>query len=216
MLERCRFARYRDLESQDSRVRADRSSPVTHLLARRLALHTAVAISLITVLLISPGSSGGGIDVRAQEATPEAIMPMLTGDLGFMTYADFGTVDAATLLAAPVGWNIFQLELAPGADVVYPPGDPGMGGHLVESGTLTLREFSTDIMVTRAPRQPTPETTTAEVLPAGAETHLWPGDGFLFPPLAAGEFRNDGTEPVVLAISVLFPTTDMEQATSRP
>jgi hypothetical protein len=41
---------------------------------------------------------------------------------------------------------------------------------------------------------------------------LGPGDGFLFPPIAAGEFRNDGTEPVVLAISVLFPMGDMAAA----
>jgi len=189
---------------------------VTHFLTRRLALHTAVAISLSTVLLIGPGSSGVGIEVRAQEGTPEAVVPMLTGNLGFLTYANFGTVDPATLPAAPMGWNIFQMELAPGAGVVYPPGDPGVGAHLVESGTLTLREFSMDIMVTRAPRKSTPDTMPAELLPAGSETHLGPGDGFLFPPLAAGEFRNDGTEPVVLAISVLFPMSDVAQATPRP
>jgi hypothetical protein len=62
-----------------------------------------------------------------------------------------------------------------------------------------------DIVVTRAANPATPAAATAEVLPAGAETQLAPGDGFLFPPVAAGEFRNDGTEPVVLAISLIFP-----------
>ena len=169
----------------------------------------AIVVVMLAGLLLFVGSPQPTV---AQEATPEGVMPVLTGDLGFVTYANFGTVDAATLLQVPVGWNIFQLELASGASVVYPPGDPGIGAHLVESGTVTLREFSMDIMVTRAPIQPSPYAMPAEVLPAGAETQLGPGDGFLFPPLAAGEIRNDGTEPVVLAISVIFPMGDMAEA----
>lgn len=165
--------------------------------------------AIVTVMLVGVLVLGGSQQRSvAQEATPEAVTPVLTGEMGFLTYANFGAVDAAALLEAPVGLNIFQLELAPGASVAYPPGDPGMGAHLVESGTLTLREFSMDILVTRAATQATPEVVPAEMLPAGSETRLGPGDGFLFPPLAAGEFRNDGTEPVVLAISVLFPVSD--------
>lgn len=167
--------------------------------------HFFSLVVLTVAMLISLGASDVGFGVSAQEASPEAVTPVITGDMSFLTFADFGTVNAGTLPDAPMGFNIFQLELAPGASVAYPPGDPGMGTHLVESGTLTLREFSMDVMVTRAATHSTPEAIPAEVLPAGAETHLGPGDGFLFPPLAAGEFRNGGTEPVVLAISVLFP-----------
>lgn len=144
----------------------------------------------------------------AQEATPEAVMPLLTGDMGFLTYANFGTVDVSAFLGKPVGMNIFQLELSPGSSVVYPPGDPGMGAHLVEAGTLTLRDFDVDIVVIRAPRKASPDAMPGEILPAGAETRLRPGDGFLFPPLSTGEFRNDGTEPAILAISVIFPMSD--------
>lgn len=177
---------------------------------RRLMI---LAVLFVGVLVLG----GSQQPSAAQEATPEAVMPVITGELNFLTFADFGAVDAATLPGTPVHVNIFQLELAPGASVAYPPGDPGMGAHLVESGTLTLREFDMDIMVTRAATQATPEAVPAEILPAGAETHLGPGDAFLFPPLAAGEFRNDGTEPVVLAISVLFPVGDVaESAAATP
>ena len=172
---------------------------------RRLAILAVLVLGLLVL--------GGSQDLSvAQEATPEAVMPVLTGDNRFLTFADFGLVDAATLPAAPVGLSIFQLELAPGASVAYPPGDPGLGAHLVESGTLTLRDFSMDIVVTRAATQATPDAAPSEILPAGSETQLGPGDGFLFPPIAAGEFRNDGTEPVVMAISVLFPMGDMAAA----
>lgn len=212
MLDRRRKDRRRDPDGQDSRSRPDRSAPVIHFLTRRLALIATVTLVLNAVLLIGPGASDAGIGVRAQEVTPEAAMPVLTGTQGFKTYANFGAVDAATLLAAPMGVNIFQLELAPGASVAYPPGDPGMGAHLVESGTLTLRKFSMDIMVTRVATHSAQEPMPVETLPAGSETQLGPGDGFLFPPLAAGEFRNDGTEPVVLAISVVFPMGDLAES----
>lgn len=183
-----------------------------HVLPRRLVLHAAVVLGLSAISLLGPDPSGVGLVVRAQEVTPEAVMPVLTGDLGFVTYANFGTVDAATLPDSPVGWTIFQLELAPGASVVYPPGDPGVGAHLVESGTLTLREFSVDISVTRAATQSGHAPRPAVMLPSGSEMTVGPGDGFLFPPLAAGEFRNDGTEPVVLVISVLSPMSDTAES----
>lgn len=168
-----------------------------------------VALSLSVMLAFGVSQQGS----TAQETIAEPAAPVLTGSMGFLTYANFGAVDAAPLADAPVGLNIFQLELSPGASVVYSPGDPGMGAHLVESGALTVRDFSVDIVVMRAPRQVSPDTTPGEVLPAGAETRLGPGDGFLFPPLAAGEFRNDGTEPVVLAVSVLFPMGDLTETT---
>ena len=179
-----------------------------HVLTRRMARNATMALGLSVALLMSPGPSGIRPGVRAQEATPEAVMPVLTGTLGFKTYANFGSVEATTLHSVPVGVKIFQLELAPGASVVYPPGDPGMGAHLVESGTLTLRAVSTDIMVTRADTQSGHAPRPAVSLPAGSEMRVQPGDGFLLPPLAAGEFRNDGTELVVLAISVLVPVSD--------
>lgn len=123
--------------------------------------------------------------------------------------------------AAPVSFTLLRFELAPVASVAYPPGDPGMGGHLVESGALTLRNFSGEIAIARAAHEATPEAETSEVLPAGSETVLAPGEGFLLLPVAAGGFRNDGTELVVLALAVLYPAgamtdADAESATPTP
>ena len=69
---------------------------------RRLAILAVLVLGLLVL--------GGSQDLSvAQEATPEAVMPVLTGDNRFLTFADFGLVDAATLPAAPVGLTIFQL-----------------------------------------------------------------------------------------------------------
>lgn len=146
-----------------------------------------------------------GAQTAAQDATPAPVEPELSGDMHFREFADFGIVDAAVLQEGPVSIILFRIEFAPGASVTYPPGDPGLGIHLVESGTLTLRGFDADIVVTRAANEATPEAVTTEVLAAGAQTTLQPGDGFMWPPLAAGAFQNDGTEPVVVLISNLFP-----------
>lgn len=170
-------------------------------------MHRLFSLGAGLVMLLALTAS---TTVLAQDATPEVIEPDLTGDMTFHEFADFGVVDAATMPAAPVSIILFRIEFAPGAGVAYPPGDPGLGVHLVESGTLTLRDFSADIVVTRAALQATPEAKASEVLPTGEETQLGPGDGFMWPPMAAGEFRNDGAEPVVLLISNIYPPMDAQ------
>ena len=167
--------------------------------------HAIRVLALVVGFGFAAVLGGSQAPVAAQEATPELVEPVITGDTLFHEFADFGIVDVDTLPAAPVSFAMFRFELAPGASVAYPPGDPGMGGHLVESGTLTLRNFSEDVVIARAANEATPDPETSEILPAGSETVLEPGDGFLFPPVAAGEFSNDGTEPVVLAIAVIYP-----------
>lgn len=159
-------------------------------------------LSIVLVLLLALSA---GAAVFAQDATPEVVEPILTGDMTFREYADFGVVDAATMPAAPVSITLFRIEFAPGAGVTYPPGDPGLGVHLVESGTLTLRDFDTDIVVTRAANDATPEAETSETLAAGDTTQLMPGDGFMWTPFAAGAFANDGDEAVVLLIANIYP-----------
>lgn len=163
---------------------------------------SAILVVVLVGLLILGGSKQRSV---AQEAPPEAAMPVLTGTLGYKTYANFGAVDAEALATSSVGLTIYQLELAPGASVAYPTTNPGFGAHLVESGALTLSDFSVDIMVTRAATHSGHAPAPAVTLPAGSEMRVGTGDGFLLPPLAAGEFRNNGSEPVVLAISALSP-----------
>jgi hypothetical protein len=164
-------------------------------------------VVLVVLLALTAGTA-----VLAQDTTPEVVEPDVTGDFTFHQFADFGVVDAATMPAAPVAITLFRIEFAPGAGVSYPPGDPGLGLHLVESGTLTLQDFDTDIVVTRAVDEATPDADTSETLRAGDTTQLLAGDGFLWPPIAAGAFRNDGDEPAVLLISNIYPPMDAEPA----
>ena len=122
-----------------------------------------VLCSVIVVLLALTATP----HVVAQDATPAAIEPTVTGDFNAPEFADFGVLDAATLPAAPANVTLFRLEFAPGASVVWPPGDPGLGLHLVESGTLTVRNFSADVKITRAANPATPDAQgTSEILPA--------------------------------------------------
>ena len=89
----------------------------------------SLCVALIVLLSVSAGAA-----VLAQDATPEVVEPVLTGDMAFREYADFGVVDAAILPAAPVLLNLFRIEFTPGLGVSYPPADLGLGIHLVESG----------------------------------------------------------------------------------
>ena len=72
-----------------------------------------------------------------------------------------------------------------GAGIPVGAEDPGLGPQLVESGTLTLRGFTADVVVHRADGG-------QEVVPAGAEASL----GLVTPSsgtLRRREIRNDGT-----------------------
>ncbi len=162
-------------------------------------------LAMLVILSLAVILGGSWAQVGAQEATPGPVPPVFTGDIFFRESADFGILGADILPAAPAALTLFRVEFAPGAGVTVFPGDPGPEAHLIESGTLTLRNFTEDLSVTRAVSQATPDAVTSEVLPAGAETQLGPGDGFLLISEVGGEFRNDGTEPVVMAIAGIYP-----------
>ena len=168
-------------------------------------MHRHPVPTMLVILSLAVILGGSGSHVGAQEAPPTPVPPVVTGDIIFRESADFGILGAETLPAAPASFTLFRVEFAPGAGVTVFPGDPGPEAHLIESGTLTLRQFTDDILVTRAVRPATPDAGTPEVLPAGAETQLGPGDGFLLLSAVGGEFRNDGTEPVVMAIAGIYP-----------
>ena len=161
--------------------------------------------TMLVILSLALILGGSEAYVGAQEATPTPVPPVFTGDIVFRESADFGILGADTLPAAPASLTLFRVEFAPGAGVTVFPGDPGPEAHLIESGTLTLRNFTEDIIVTRAVSPATPDAVTSDVLPAGAETRLGPGDGFLLISDVGGEFRNDGTEPVVMSIVGIYP-----------
>ena len=149
-----------------------------------------VSLGALLVVLLASSSVPG---VYAQEATATPEMTV-SGELG-VEHTGLGVVPA--FVPTPAEVNYFRVHFPPGASLAYEPGDPGIGLWIVESGSLTLRGFSGDIMVARASLPATPDTTLTETLAAGAETRLGPGDGFVWTPLLGGEVRNDGTEPVV-------------------
>ncbi len=161
-------------------------------------------LAMLVILSLAVILGGNWAQVGAQDATPEPVPPVVTGDIIFRESADFGILDADILPAAPASLTLFRVEFAPGAGVTVFPGDPGPEAHLIESGTLTLRNFTDDIFVTRAVSQATPDAVTPEVLPAGAETQVGSGDGFLVISAVGGEFRNDGTEPVLMSIAGIY------------
>ncbi len=178
-------------------------------------------LAMLVILSHAVILGGSWAQVGAQEATPEPVPPVVTGDISFRESADFGILGANILPAAPASLTLFRVEFAPGAGVTVFPGDPGPEAHLIESGILTLRNFTEDISVTRVVSRATPDAVVPEILPAGAETQLGPGDGFLLISEAGGEFRNDGTEPVVMSIVGIYPRgpsspDGAEEATPTP
>jgi hypothetical protein len=150
-------------------------------------------VLLLAVLL------AGSTSVHAQEATPSAETGVPEG----ITFeaADLGTVEEFP--AGPATVTLFRLRVEPGAGLTFPP-EPGLGLHVVESGALTIGNFSADVAVTRAAPAGSSEPGTREILPAGEETTLGPGDSFVFPPVAGG-WRNDGPDAVVFTVVLIDP-----------
>src|SRR5829696_9252909 len=158
---------------------------------RRLSLILVALLVSVVVLASSPL-------VHAQEATPAADM----GEPEGITFEglDLGTVDAFP--TAPATVTLFRVRVEPGAGLTFPP-EPGLGLHVVESGALTIPNFSADVVVTRAAPAGSDAPGTREVLPAGEETILNPGDSFVFPPDIPGEWRNDGQETAVFTVVLI-------------
>ena len=76
----------------------------------------------------------------------------------------FSSINAMMPSAAYV--TRFRLEFAPGASVVSPLGDPGLGLQQVEPGTLNVCQWSTVIKIIRAANPATPDAQGAtEILP---------------------------------------------------
>jgi hypothetical protein len=171
---------------------------------RRLSLVLVVIlVSVAAVFASSPL-------VHAQDATPAAD----TGEPEGITFdvLDLGTVEAFPAGAATV--TLIRLRVEPGAGLTFPP-EPGLGLHVVESGALTIRNFTADVVVTRAAPAGSDEPGTREILPAGEETTLEPGDSFVFPPVA-GEWRNDGQETVVFTVVLIDPVGAATPAAPAP
>jgi mannose-6-phosphate isomerase-like protein (cupin superfamily) len=102
-----------------------------------------------------------------------------------------------------------RVTIAPGADIPGSPDDPGFSFFRIESGILTVHTDS-PLSVVRAAALAealsTPGTMpTMEEISADAEFTLAAGDSVTFPPGVGGSLRNDGSEPVVLLTTQIFP-----------
>lgn len=111
--------------------------------------------------------------------------------------------------AAPAVMLMQRVTIAPGADISGDAADPTMSFFLMESGALEIT-VSKPLTVIRAAALATalqtpgtmPET---EEIAAGTAFTLEAGDSVLIPPGVGGSLRNDGTEPVIILATQIFP-----------
>jgi quercetin dioxygenase-like cupin family protein len=146
---------------------------------------------LLVVLLTLLGSLG---PAAAQDATPPSAPAAGTPEpVAFRTLAA-GSMDILAPGTANLGFG--RVNLAPGASVPFDPNDPSAVLVYIASGTATFN-VEAEMTVARAARAGTPVPPEPEAISAGTEFTLSDGDSALFPPNAAGEVRNDGTEDAV-------------------
>jgi quercetin dioxygenase-like cupin family protein len=160
--------------------------------------------AVVVALLLVVGAPGFAL---AQEASPAADMEMMQG-IALEVLAE-GVIEQAPAGPAEIGF--VRLTIAPGASIPVEP-DPALAFVAVQSGTLTAN-LASPVQVTRVEVAGTP--VAAQVSAAEATFPLGPGESAVFPPLVAGEVRNDSAEPVeVLAVFVGPPAGMM--ATPQP
>jgi quercetin dioxygenase-like cupin family protein len=146
---------------------------------------------LITLVLSIVAGQGLDPSTHAQDATPAS--EQQTGapeGVSFVTVAS-GTIEV--LSPGTANLVLGRIRLAPGATLPFDPTDPSVDLLYMSTGTLTFR-VEAPMTVARGIRAGTPVPTEPEAIPANTEFTLSDGDSALFPPNAAGEVRNDGTE----------------------
>jgi len=157
---------------------------------RRIAMRRFI-VSLSLALVVLLGLIASALTTRAQEATPD----VAASDEIAVEQTTFGYLEVVP--STPLSIEYFRLTMPPGTKISGPRGDPGVGAHIVESGTLTVT-FDEDMPLTQNGQR-------HGVVRAGEEAQLGPGEGFLWLPPAAGEFRNDSAEPAVVLVVLLYP-----------
>jgi len=164
---------------------------------RRLVSLGSVVVLIGLMVLV-----GNRTPVTAQDATPDAAEAGVPEGIS-AEVVSLGTVESFPSTPATV--ELYRVTVDPGASASFSESDPGLGLHVVESGTLTIGRFSADVVVTRASSMATPGAHPQEIVPVGTDATLGPGDSFVFPPFVAGEWRNDSAEPVVLTVVLIAP-----------
>ena len=157
---------------------------------RRLTLLALVLGILLATRLVAVSSPG----TRAQEAA--VITPTPSG-VTFESVAE----GVAPLIAAPTGVQLEWARFAPGAHYAVPADDASLL-LVVESGTLTVLS-SAPLVVNRAATMNATGAEMHEVIAAGTEITLAPGDSFVRSPRSEQEVRNSGGEPAVALIATI-------------
>ena len=137
--------------------------------------------------------------VLAQEASPVA--EGMSEGVSFAVLAE-GIVEE--LPPGPLEIGFVRVSFAPGARIDIDP-EPGVAFIAVESGTFTVN-LTTAIQVAGVLVAGTPVAT--RITTAGVEFPVAPGESLVFPPMATGEVRNDGSEPVVALAVFIGPPED--------
>jgi hypothetical protein len=124
--------------------------------------------------------------------------------------------DGDSALDDTAGIRLDRIQFAPGTGYTLPADGASLLIVSVESGALTI--FSTaPLSIQRAAA--TDEIATQEMVAAGTQVSLAPGDAFVRPPDAALLLRNDGEQPAV-ALTAFVPTSvaggEMHGAESAP
>jgi hypothetical protein len=104
----------------------------------------------------------------------------------------------------PAAIAMQRVRIAPGGRIVTPADDPRVVLLYVESGTLTVSNTAIST-VTRGALVATPGAQTQETIPAGTEFTMSAGDSSLSPAGSGGEWRNDGTEEVIVLAALIVP-----------
>ena len=147
-----------------------------------------VIVVLISGLLTFTCGTLSPVATRAQQSTPTAgttgveIAPGVTFEL---------------LPSSEDPPTLYRLRLAPGVSLPFVD-DPAISLVYVESGALSLR-LDAAVSDTR------PDATSEDDQDAGKAVNLSRGDYLVLPPLVAGEFRNEGQEPVSIVIAAITP-----------
>jgi hypothetical protein len=179
---------------------------------RQLLLLVSVVVTLIGLAAVA-GSPATG----AQEGTP--VVELVTEGTPLVLFEGTPVTDVVaegltveTLSVGPVPayppepaeFVLFRARFAPGGWALAPATDPAVGIAYVEAGTVTIR-FTAPLVVVRGTALATPGAQAQEQVPAGTAFTLRAGDAFIGPPLAGGEFRNDGTEEATILFSNVVP-----------
>jgi quercetin dioxygenase-like cupin family protein len=153
---------------------------------------TTVMTILMTLLVSSALLITGTAGVSAQEVTPAP--GAQAGPPEGVTTRMVASGSLEVLAPGTAFLNFGRFTLAPGAVLLLNPMDPSAALVYPTSGELTFR-VEAPMTIARRGALGTPVPPEPEAVDANTEFTLRAGDSALFPPLIAGEVRNDGSEP---------------------